>query len=620
MKRIIILLALLLIPSAAYGMEGFPAFPMSFYGTVAADGSYLTAGNKVRAYCGSDLVGEATVASNGVYGSASVTGAKLLVKQNACSEIVFKYYDGKTEKSGLEKVSYSGAFSAGTAVNSNLSFKTKIEYTVAANSTEIPVNGNNTVTTTINVPLEYNSSTINISALTSVSGNTTMATLPGAIAIGAVTAIGNVDVAIPAGTVVTAGSATWNGVINLPQVKSNGSVSVTPDTNKNATVVTAVEIGLNDTLITFDKAVRIKIYGQAAKDVGWSRAGVFTKITNTCAADSQTAGDALATGSECKIDVGPDVIIWTKHFTTFITYTQTTVVNQQNTNDTSNGSASSNNVVNNSVITATNTPRTFDTGSTTLKAVIAPGTVRTAGNQITLSLNGGPNAIRVAISNTADFAGASQEFFANTKVWTLSAGTGPKTVYVKFYDYFGNASPVLTVAVGGIGSVVDSSKPVAKVLGEKITKLDALISTLKLNQSNAKVKELQEELKKLGYFSKNFVTTNFYGKMTGDAVKKYLAAKQMPVFAPKAAVVSKPVVAKTAVIPKPVSAAVAPVATASASLDDLIATLTPNRRDARVKDLQAQLKKLGFYPKLWVITDFYGATTIASVKKYQASK
>ena len=33
----------------------------------------------------------------------------------------------------------------------------------------------------------------------------------------------------------------------------------------------------------------------------------------------------MAAGAECKIDAGSDLVIWTKHFTTFVTYTQTAI-------------------------------------------------------------------------------------------------------------------------------------------------------------------------------------------------------------------------------------------------------------------------------------------------------
>ncbi|MFA6423868.1 MAG: peptidoglycan-binding protein [Candidatus Magasanikbacteria bacterium] len=128
MKRVFIFCAILLLPVSVYGANNsFPSFPMSFYGTVSADGSSLSSGTKVRAYCNGDIVGETTVAGGGIYGTFDVTGSKLLVKENNCSEIVFKFFDGQTEKTGLEKVSYSGSFSAGMSVSKNLNFKITAE-------------------------------------------------------------------------------------------------------------------------------------------------------------------------------------------------------------------------------------------------------------------------------------------------------------------------------------------------------------------------------------------------------------------------------------------------------------------------------------------------------------
>ena len=100
---------------------------------------------------------------------------------------------------------------------------------------------------------------------------------------------------------------------------------MTPDSGNTATVSSVIEIGYGDTKLIFDKAVRIKITGQAGKYVGYSRSGVFTPITNVCSADSQAAGDTLSPEGDCKISIGSDLIIWTKHFTNFMTYTQTAI-------------------------------------------------------------------------------------------------------------------------------------------------------------------------------------------------------------------------------------------------------------------------------------------------------
>src|SRR6185295_15185357 len=56
--------------------------------------------------------------------------------------------------------------------------------------------------------------------------------------------------------------------------------------------------------------------------VGWYDHGNnFTEITTTCADNTQATNDGLANGASCKFDVGADLVVWTKHFSTFITYT-----------------------------------------------------------------------------------------------------------------------------------------------------------------------------------------------------------------------------------------------------------------------------------------------------------
>ncbi len=195
--------------------------------------------------------------------------------------------------------------------------------TVSTSTPEIVVGDNNTSNAIITIPDNVNNATINLAALTTTTATSTTATVQGDITINASTTIGAVNVEIPSGTQIVANTTTWNGIINVPQIQANSTVTVTPESGNTASVSSVIEIGFGDTLLTFNKAVRIKIAGQAGKYVGYSRNGVFTQITNVCSSDSQAVGDALAEGAECKINVGSDLIIWTKHFTKFATYTQT---------------------------------------------------------------------------------------------------------------------------------------------------------------------------------------------------------------------------------------------------------------------------------------------------------
>ncbi|MCX6756882.1 MAG: peptidoglycan-binding domain-containing protein, partial [Candidatus Nomurabacteria bacterium] len=186
--------------------------------------------------------------------------------------------------------------------------------TVSSTTPEVVITNGN-ATTTVTISSDNTNPTIDVSSFIGSNGT---GTLP-AINITSSNA-SNMTVAIPAGTEVVSASTTWNGVIAAPTVTTT---SLPATEGQTKTLSTAIEIGFSGAKLTFSKAVKILLPGQAGKRAGYVRTGTaFTEITNVCASDSQVTGDALAADSECKIDVGSDLVIWTKHFTTFASYTQ----------------------------------------------------------------------------------------------------------------------------------------------------------------------------------------------------------------------------------------------------------------------------------------------------------
>ena len=152
----------------------------------------------------------------------------------------------------------------------------------------------------------------------SVTGDEASTTLP--VAITQTGSDGGVTVTaeIPAGTVIT-GDSSWDGVISAPVATTDPVVTV--EEGYSATITSAISIGSSDSDLTFDTAVKLTFAGEVGKRVGWvNHAGVFTEITDVCAANDQAAGNALAAGTSCKIDASPDLVVWTKHFSTFTTY------------------------------------------------------------------------------------------------------------------------------------------------------------------------------------------------------------------------------------------------------------------------------------------------------------
>jgi uncharacterized repeat protein (TIGR02543 family) len=190
--------------------------------------------------------------------------------------------------------------------------------TISTTTPEVVIT-NPTATTTLTINSDVGTSSINVSAFIGSNGT---GTLP---AINIISGnVSSTTISIPASTLVTSASTSWNGVIAAPTV----TTITLPDTSGvTKTLNMAIELGFSGVKLSFDKGVRILFPGQADKRVGYVRTGItFTEITNVCSADNQTVGNALLADTECKINAsnGLDLVVWTKHFTTFATYSQTT--------------------------------------------------------------------------------------------------------------------------------------------------------------------------------------------------------------------------------------------------------------------------------------------------------
>jgi len=180
---------------------------------------------------------------------------------------------------------------------------------VATESVEVTVPENSTDPFEISVPADATNVAVNLGVV-----DDGQVTVPVDVTVR--TTVG-VDVTIPAGTVVTAADADWDGVITAPTVVSDVKVPDTKD-GKTATVSLAIEVGSATTSIHFDQPVKLVLAGQAGKQAGFVQGGVFTAIDTECT----SATPSLSTG-ECWMDSGDDLVIWTTHFTTFVSYTAT---------------------------------------------------------------------------------------------------------------------------------------------------------------------------------------------------------------------------------------------------------------------------------------------------------
>lgn len=229
------------------------------------------------------------------------------------ADLIYTVSDGIEETAGSFTINIGEPLNSGKAIIAPL-------VNVEPEKPQIVI-GNTNVDSVINVPSTVSNALLDTSNVLTTSGQTKEAAIVNNISVNTESILGTLSLAIPAGITVS-GPSNWNGAITLPAILSSSSVTPPAATGTIVQTTAIVEIGASDTPLTLSKAVRLKIPGKAGQLVGFTRGSTFTAINTICAQDSQTSGDTLGEGADCKIDSGSDLVIWTKHFTKFITYTQ----------------------------------------------------------------------------------------------------------------------------------------------------------------------------------------------------------------------------------------------------------------------------------------------------------
>ena len=273
----------------------------------------------------------------------------ITIKDNLISEnIVYNLHDKATNIINATFNWWGSAVKS--VIQSNISgnvtfepYYTNVEMTIL--STAPDINGSSTITNTT-TQVVISNSTQNVTV--TIENGTTNATID----VSSLVTNGNgtipqiiinsnlANVTIPA-TNITCTNSSWNGVIAAPTVTT---ITVPNTATETMTTSTAINIGFADAQLSFDNAVRVLFPGQKDKRVGYSRSGIsFTEITATCGGDSQAIGDALGVDGNCKLTIGDDLIVWTKHFTTFATFssvliTSTPIITSSGTGGGSGGS------------------------------------------------------------------------------------------------------------------------------------------------------------------------------------------------------------------------------------------------------------------------------------------
>lgn len=212
----------------------------------------------------------------------------------------------------------SGASQFISIFYSNTIPNTESSHTFDSNLTEITIDSSESVLSTITIPDTVPDAKINYTPImVSNPDSTKSVTINTMLTITKQSSLGEFVVELPSFITIT-GSSTWDGVLYLPNIKSTATVRL--EEEKQATSV--IEIGQSNVILTFDKPVRILFEGKAGHGVGFSNDVTNTIITKTCNSDNQISVSSQLEGvGECTITNGPDLVVWTYHFTTYFTFT-----------------------------------------------------------------------------------------------------------------------------------------------------------------------------------------------------------------------------------------------------------------------------------------------------------
>lgn len=243
---------------------------------------------------------------------------------------------------------------------------------------------------------------------------------------------------------------------------------------------------------------------------------------------------------------------------------------------------------------------------------IRAGAYETNSRNVTLTLKS--NAVQMAISNTADFAGATFRSYSPSVSWELTPGNGLKTVYVRLRSSQGSTvtvSDTITLNASGVTlppPVLETKPPVTP----PVSTYPALTRTLKRGMNGADVKVVQLELQKLGYFPKNIVVNSVFGPTTEASVRAYQKAQKVTVNGQVNATLYNVLMSQYST---PVqNPAPAPVVTPAPTSKP---NLYRGNSGTNVLWVQEKLQALGYFPKNVKANSYYGPTTQSAVRAFQ---
>ncbi|MDE2472889.1 MAG: hypothetical protein KGL35_30270, partial [Bradyrhizobium sp.] len=136
---------------------------------------------------------------------------------------------------------------------------------------------------------------------------------------------GHIEVVLTIPAVTDISNSAWDGILQLPTVQTSSSLILPAPQGQVGTAKTVIGVG-SSLPLTFNNATRISFIGETGLHVGFFYTPTsVTEVTQTCESDNQSVANTLPVGGICKINVGNNLVVWTKHFTGFATWTLSSI-------------------------------------------------------------------------------------------------------------------------------------------------------------------------------------------------------------------------------------------------------------------------------------------------------
>lgn len=144
-----------------------------------------------------------------------------------------------------------------------------------------------------------------------------------------------INLLIGQGTEITGDE--WDKLFILPTEVIVGDITLPVNTGMTATGAVYYEIGAGSTTLNLDIPAKITFPGKAGYRAGYidNATGLFVEITDVCTIGEGEDYPSLEAGAACVMNIdssdpldriNDDLVIWTRHFTTFAAYTETVAI------------------------------------------------------------------------------------------------------------------------------------------------------------------------------------------------------------------------------------------------------------------------------------------------------